>query len=50
MIENQKTFKIRTKGLSQQYKNSLENILTEIIPDVNIVNLRKIMKNIEKEG
>jgi hypothetical protein len=24
--------------------------LAEIIPDVNIVNLRKIMKNIEKEG
>lgn len=50
MIENQKTFKIKTKGLSQQYKDSLEYILVDIMPDVNIINLRRIMKNIEKEG
>ena len=50
MIENQKTFKIKTKGLSQQYKDSLEYILIDIMPDVNIINLRRIMKNIEKEG
>ena len=50
MIENQKTFKIKTKGLSQQYKESLEYILIDIIPDVNIINLRRVMKNIEKEG
>ena len=50
MIENQKTFKIKTKGLSQQYKDSLEYILVDIMPDVNIINLRRIMKNIENEG
>ena len=50
MIENQKTFKIKTKGLTQQYKDSLEYILTDIMPDINIVNLRRIMKIIEREG
>ena len=50
MMENQKVFKIKTKGLSQQYKEDLEYIMTDIIPDINLVNLRRIMKNIEKEG
>lgn len=50
MIENQKVFKIRTKSLSQLYKESLEYLLRDIIPNINIVNLRRIMKNIEKEG
>lgn len=50
MIENQKVFKIQTKGLSQQYKESLEYIVKDIVPDVNIINLRRIMKNIEREG
>jgi len=50
MIENQKIFKIKTKGLSQQYKDSLEYLLIDIIPDINIINLRRIMKNIEREG
>lgn len=50
MMENQKVFKIKTKGLSQQYKENLEYIMTDIIPDINLVNLRRIMKNIEKEG
>lgn len=50
MIENQKTFKIKTKGLSQLYKESLEYLVSDIIPDVNINNLRRIMKNIEREG
>lgn len=49
MIENQKTFKIKTKGLSQQYKESLEYIIIDIMPDINIINLRRIMKNIERE-
>lgn len=49
MMENQKVFKIKTRGLSQQYKDNLEYIMTDMIPDINIVNLRKIMKNIEKE-
>lgn len=50
MIENQKIFKIKTKGLSQQYKDNLEYILIDIMPDININNLRRIMKNIEREG
>lgn len=50
MAENQKVFKVRLKGLSTQYKDSLEYLITDIIPDVNINNLRRIMKNMEKEG
>ena len=50
MIENQKIFKIRIKGLSQQYKECLEYVFADIIPDINIINLRRIMKNIEREG
>lgn len=50
MMENQKTSKIRLKGLTQQYKDNLEYILTDMLPEVNITNLRKIMKNMEKEG
>lgn len=50
MIENQKVFKVKIKRLSQQYKDSLEYILTDIIPDINLNNLRRIMKNIEREG
>lgn len=49
-IENQKNFKIKTKGLSQQYKDSLEYLIIDIMPNINIINLRRIMKNIEKEG
>lgn len=50
MIENQKIFKIKTKGLTQQYKDSLEYLIVDIMPDINVANLRRIMKNIEKEG
>lgn len=50
MIENQKVSKIGTKGLTQQYKENLEYILIDIIQGININNLRKVMKNIEKEG
>ena len=50
MIENQKVSKIRIKGLSQQYKDTLEYMLTDIISDINLINLRRIMKNIEREG
>lgn len=50
MIENQKNFKIKIKGLTQQYKDTLEYLITDMIPNVNIVNLRRIMKNIEREG
>lgn len=50
MIENQKNFKINTKWLTQTYKESLEYLLMDMIPNINITNLRRIMKNIEKEG
>lgn len=49
MIENQKTNKIKIKGLTQQYKDNLEYIMTDIIPDINVNNLRRIMKNMERE-
>lgn len=50
MIENQKVFKIRLKGLSLQYKDSLEYLIMDMIPDINLNNLRRVMKNLEKEG
>lgn len=50
MIENQKMNKIKMKNLSLSYRNSLEYLITDMIPDINITNLRKTMKNIEKEG
>lgn len=50
MIENQKMNRIRIKNLSQSYKDSLEYLITDIIPDINVTNLRKTMRNIEKEG
>lgn len=50
MIENQKMNKIRIKNLSQSYKDCLEYLITDMIPNINIANLRKTMKNIEKEG
>lgn len=49
MAENQKTYSIKIKGLSQQYKDSLEYLIVDIIPDINLNNLRRIMKNLEKE-
>lgn len=50
MVENQKISRVKTKGLSQQYKDSLEYLLTDILPDENENNIRRIMKNIEREG
>ena len=50
MIENQKVSKIRLKGLSQQYKKNLEYLIIDILPDINLTNLTRIMKNIEREG
>ena len=50
MIENQKNSKIKIKGLTQQYKDNLEYMVSEIIPNENILNIRRIMKIIEKEG
>ena len=50
MIENQKNSKIKIRGLTQQYKENLENMVSEIIPNESVINIRRIMKNIEKEG
>lgn len=50
MIENQKNSKISTKMLTQLYKQTLEYLVIDMIPDINIANLRRVMKNIEKEG
>ena len=50
MAENQKTYSVKIKGLSQQYKDSLEYLIVDIIPNINLTNLRRIMKNLEKEG
>lgn len=50
MIENQKNHKISIKWLTQAYKESLEYLIIDMIPNINITNLRRIMKNIEKEG
>lgn len=50
MIENQKINKIKMKNLSVDYRTSLEFLITDIIPDISMPNLRRIMKNIEKEG
>ena len=50
MIDNQKISKIRTKGLTQQYKDCLEYLLIDIFPNINLNNLRRTMKNLEKEG
>ena len=48
MIENQKNFKIKIKGLSQQYKDSIEFLLTDMIPDIDRMSIKRVMKNIEK--
>ena len=50
MIENEKMNKIKMKYLSSAYRDSLEYVIMDIIPDVHTVNLRRVMKNIEKEG
>lgn len=50
MIENQKINKIKMKNLSVDYRTSLEFLITDIVPDIGMPNLRRIMKNIEKEG
>lgn len=50
MIENQKLHKIKIKNLSGQYKDTLEYLIADMIPDINIVNLKRVIKNIEREG
>lgn len=50
MIENQKNSKIKIKGLSQQYKDCLEYLIIDLIPDINTNNLKRVMRIIEREG
>ena len=50
MIENQKINKIKIKNLSLQYKDTLEYMIIDMLPDINQANLRRVIKNIEKEG
>lgn len=49
-FDGQKNSKIKIKGLTQLYKENLEYLITDIMPDVNIVNLKRVIKNIEKDG
>lgn len=50
MIENQKNFKVSLKGLTQAYKNSLEYVLIDMIPNIDVMHLKRTIKIIEKEG
>ena len=50
MIENQKNSKIKIRGLTQQYKENLEYMVSEIMPNESVMNIRRIMKIIEREG
>ena len=50
MIENKKNYRIKIKNLSVQYKSMLEYLISYMIPDINTSNLRKVMKNLEREG
>lgn len=50
MMENQRLNKIGMKNLSQAYRENLEYLIINMIPDINTVNLKRIMKIIEKEG
>lgn len=50
MIDGQKSSLIKIKNLSSEYKESLEYLITDIIPDIDTNKLRKIMRNIEREG
>lgn len=48
IIENQRVAKIKFSNLSMQYKESMLYIVEEILGDIKIGELRKIMKKIEK--
>ena len=48
IIENQRVEKIKFKKLSAQYKDGMSCIVDEILPEVGDLNIRKIIKTIEK--
>ena len=50
MMENEKANKVGMKNLTPAYRENLEYLITNIMPDIDLANLRRVMKNIEKEG
>lgn len=48
IIENQRVSKIKFKNLSNQYKESILFMVEQIVGNISINELKKIMKNIEK--
>mgnify|MGYP000534368190 CR=1 FL=1 len=48
IIENQRVAKIKFRNLSNQYKESLLFMVEQIVDNVSLNELKKIMKNIEK--
>jgi hypothetical protein len=48
IIENQRVAKIKFRNLSAQYKESLIYVTEQIVENISINELKKIMKNIEK--
>ncbi len=48
IIENQRVLKIKFRNLSNQYKESLLYMVEQIVENVTLSELKKIMKNIEK--
>lgn len=50
IIENQRVSKIGIKKLSSQYKESLYYIVEDIVEDIPSQQIRKIFKQLEREG
>ena len=46
IIENQRAAKIRFKNLSPSYKEGLEELAIQIVPDIKANIIKKIIKNI----
>lgn len=46
IIESQRTAKIKFKFLSEAYKGGLENIVYKIEPDINKMEIKKILRNL----
>lgn len=46
IIENQRNARISFKELSQQYKDGMLEIITEITPEIKLGNVKKMLRNI----
>ena len=46
MMENQKSAVIRFKNLTQQYKNGLEFIVEQILQNIKMGDVKKVLKTI----